>query len=407
MGLSVSDGPVSGLRAEKGSQTVGLESVRANRTLRVVIDMTFPNRLQTGTRVYANELVAALRENSSHCFTCLAEPVPKRSRTIGEKIWNGIRNVFWMQVVLPYKLYRMKADVLHATSFFAPLISPCPVIVTVHDTMYLSNPKHYRDRFFLLYARLFIKPAVKRCALINTVSEASRRDIVSVFGVPDTKVQVIYHGVNSRFHPSRQPAEVALLRSKYQLDSPFFLFVGALEPRKNLSRLIQAFDLFLKTVRDDQKFQLVLAGPGGSASEELLEIARQLHISQHIRMLGYVPDEDIPALYSATTAFVFPSLGEGFGLPIVEAMACGTPVVSSNVSCIPEVAGDAALLVDPLETKAIADAMYRVTYDESLRRELVSKGLERAKLFNWSQTAAETERLYELVCSEKRRGFLS
>jgi len=407
MGLSLTDRSITGLQAGETSRPSAEESVHANRILRVVIDMTFPNRLQTGTRVYANELVAALRENSSHCFTCLAEPVPKRSRTTREKIWNGIRNILWMQVVLPYKLYRMKADVLHATSFFAPLVSPCPVIVTVHDTLYLSNPTHYRDRFFLLYANLFIKAAVRRCTLINTGSETSRRDIVSFFRVPETKVRVIYYGVNSRFHPTRDAAKVDRVRSKYSLAFPFFLFVGALEPRKNLSRLLEAFGQFLRAAQGERRFQLVLAGPGGSSSTELHQKACQLGISQHVQMLGYVPDDDIPVLYSAASVFVFPSLGEGFGLPIVEAMACGTPVVSSKVSCIPEIAGDAAVLVDPRDVEALADAMYRVAYDEGLRRELVAKGLERARLFTWQRTARETEHLYELVCSKKNRGGAS
>jgi len=377
------------------------QSCAFTRSLRVVIDMTFPNRLQTGTRVYAMELLAALQASSAHRFTCLAEPVPDRGRTIWRKIWNGIRNIFWIQVVLPVKLLHLKADVLHAPSFFAPLICPCPVIITVHDTLYLSQAKHYGDRLFLLYARLFIKPAVRRCALISTGSEASKRDIVSGFGMPEEKIRVIYYGVSSRFRPIRDAAEITRVREKYHIASPFFLFVGASEPRKNLPRLFQAFNLFLKARPNEEPFQLVLVGPAGSASVEFEQIARQLGIWEHTQLLGYVPDEDIPSLYSAAEAFVFPSLGEGFGLPILEAMACGTPVVTSNVTCIPEIAGDAALLVDPQDLQALADAMKRAALDENLRQQLVKKGLERAALFTWRRTARETERLYELVCGER------
>jgi glycosyltransferase involved in cell wall biosynthesis len=369
------------------------------RNLRIVFDMTFPNRLQTGTRVYANELLAALQMNSSHRFTCLAEPVPARSRSVWRKAWNGIRNVFWIQVVLPIRLLGLKADVLHAPSFFAPLLCPCPVVLTIYDTLYLTQAQHYGDKLFLLYAKLFIKPAVRRCALISTISRASRTDILSAFGVPEKKIYVIYPGVNSRFRPTLDAAAIVRVREKYGIASPFFLFVGALEPRKNLSCLLRAFSFFLKARQGERQFRLVLAGPGGPAFAELQQIAQKLDISEHVQFLGYIPDDDIPSLYSAAHAFVFPSLGEGFGLPIVEAMACGTPVVTSNVSSIPEVAGDAAVLVDPEDVQALARAMERVAFDDDLRRHLIKKGVERAALFTWPRAAQETEQLYEMVCN--------
>ena len=379
----------------------------STRDLRVVFDMTFPNRLQTGTRVYANELLAALQISSSHRFTCLAEPVPERSRSIGRKIWNGIRNILWIQIVLPIRLLRLKADVLHAPSFFAPLLCPCPVILTIYDTLYLTQEQHYGDRLFLLYAKLFIKPAVKRCALISTISQASRGDILSAFGIPQQKIHVIYPGVSSRFRPTLDAAEITRVREKYHIASPFFLFVGALEPRKNLPCLLRAFSLFLKASQGGEQYRLVLAGPGGPAFAELQQITHQLGISEQVRFLGYVTDDDIPSLYSAADAFVFPSLGEGFGLPIVEAMACGTPVVTSNVSSIPEVAGDAAVLVDPEDVQALARAMERVVFDDDLRRQLVKKGMERAALFTWPRAAQETEQLYAMVCNGRIGGLRS
>jgi len=389
------------------SLVVPRNSSPSTRNLRVVFDMTFPNRLQTGTRVYANELLAALRTSSSHWFTCLAEPVPDRSRTIWRKIWNGIRNIFWIQVVLPIRLFQLKADVLHAPSFFAPLFCPCPVVLTIYDTLYLTQAQHYGDRLFLLYAKLFIKPAVKRCALVTTISQASRAAILSTFGISEKKINVIYPGVNLRFRPMLDGAEIARVREKYHLGSPFFLFVGALEPRKNLPRLLRAFSLFLKARQGSENYQLLLAGPGGPAFEEVQHTAHQLGISDQVQLLGYITDDDIPSLYSAAEAFVFPSLGEGFGLPIVEAMACGTPVVTSNVSCIPEIAGDAALLVDPEDVQALASAMDRIAFDDTLRRQLVKKGLERAALFSWQRTAQETEQLYERVCDGRSGDFHS
>jgi glycosyltransferase involved in cell wall biosynthesis len=375
----------------------------STRSLRVVFDMTFPNRLQTGTRTYATELLAALQTSSSHQFTCLAEPVPDRSRTIWGKMWNGLRNILWIQIVLPIRLFWLKADVLHAPSFFAPLLCPCPVVLTIYDTLYLTQAQHYGDRLFLLYAKLFIKPAIKRSSLVSTLSQTSKTAILSTFDIPDQKVHVIYPGVSSRFRPTLDAVEIRRLREKYHIMSRFFLFVGALEPRKNLPCLLRAFYLFLKTRQGSEHYQLVLAGPGGPALQELQQIAHQLGISEHVHWLGFVTDDDIPTLYSAAEAFVFPSLGEGFGLPIVEAMACGTPVVTSNVSCIPEIAGDATLLVDPTDAQALASAMEKIVLDDAVRRQLVRKGLVRAALFSWQRTAEETEQLYRLACEDRFR----
>ncbi len=380
------------------------KSGHSTRQLRIVFDMTFPNRLQTGTRVYANELLAALQKRSPHRFTCLAEPVPARSRSMWRKVWNGIRNIFWIQVVLPIRLLGLKADVLHAPSFFAPLLCPCPVVLTIYDTLYLTHAQHYGDKLFLLYAKLFIKPAVRRCALISTISQASRADILSAFGVPENKIHVIYPGVSSRFRPTRDTAAIIRILEKYGIASPFFLFIGALEPRKNLSCLLRAFALFLRARLGGERYRLVLAGPGGPAFAELQQIARELEILEHVQFLGFITDDDIPSLYSAARAFVFPSLGEGFGLPIVESMACGTPVVTSNVSSIPEVAGDAAVLVDPEDVQALARAMEAVAFDSEVRQRLVKKGIERAALFTWPRAAQETEQLYAMVCTGRSEG---
>jgi glycosyltransferase involved in cell wall biosynthesis len=393
----------SGLEAERAPM---IDSDRSCRKLRIVFDMTFPNRLQTGTRVYANELVKALQGNPLNEVTCLAESAPKRSRTMWRKLWNGLHNIFWIQVVLPVQLARLKADVLHSPSFFAPLVCPCPVILTVYDTLYLTQAQHYGDRLYLFYAKLFIKPSVRRSALISTISSASKKDIVSVFNVPETKVKVAYPGVSPRFHPIRDDAELSRIRSKYGLQSHFFLFVGAAEPRKNLARLFRAFSLF-QEARSGERYQLVLVGPEGSASTELQDLARQLELLSDVKRLGYVPDDDMPSLYSAATALVFPSLGEGFGLPIVEAMACGTPVVTSSVSCMPEIAGDAALLVDPENVEALAAALDSLASNSLVRQQLAEKGLERVQLFSWLRTAKETEQLYQQVYATRHSGVVS
>jgi glycosyltransferase involved in cell wall biosynthesis len=360
------------------------------RKVNVVFDMTFPRRLKTGTTVYANELVAALREREACRVTCLAEQVPVCRGGI-RKVWNGIRNLIWIQIILPVKLMSLKADVLHAPSYFAPLLwCPCPIVLTVHDTLYLIPSLRFRDRLFYLYARAFIAGAIRRANIVCTVSNAARNDVISLFRVPDERVRVIYHGVNSRFQPQSE-ARIAEFRHKHGLDLPFFLFVGTWEPRKNLPRLIEAFGLFLKDV--SQEYDLLLVGPPDDGAIELRRILENPESSKHVRLLGFLADAEMPCVYSAADAFVFPSLGEGFGMPIIEAMACGTPVITSDLSCLPEVAGDAALLINPTDPVEIAKAMERVLRAD-VRQELKSRGLQRARFFTWQKTAEETEKAY-------------
>jgi len=359
------------------------------KRIHVVFDMTFPRRLRTGTTVYANELVAALRERSTCQVTCVAEPVPIRHGGFW-RLWNGIRNLLWTQVVLPLKLLWLRADVLHAPSFFAPVVCPCPVVLSVHDVLYLTHPQYSRNNLFSLYARLFIRRSIRRADMICTVSKASKAEIQSAYGVPSERIRVTYPGVSSRFQPQSE-ATIAAVREKYGLSKPFFLFVGMWVRRKNIPRLIEAFRIYLQAEKEDR--ELVLVGPQDGGETGIEALLADLDLTKRVRSLAYVPDEDMPSIYAAADVLAMPSLGEGFGLPIVEAMASGTPVIASNVSCLPEVAGDAALFFNPNEPADIAHAMKLATHPET-RRYLKESGLKRAQLFTWENTARETEKLY-------------
>ena len=217
----------------------------AGSGLHIVLDMTYPRRLKTGSTVYANEIVAALRASTSYRVTCVSAPDPVRRGGIW-RVWNGLSTLLWIQLVLPAKLLWLRADLLHAPSYFAPILCPCPLVVTVHDMLYLTQPQHYKDRLFSLYARLFIKGAVRRANMICTGSAYSKKEIESVYGIPADRIRITYYGVNPRYEP--QPEErLAPVRAKYRLERPYFLFVGALDqPRKNLPRLIRAFRLVLR-----------------------------------------------------------------------------------------------------------------------------------------------------------------
>lgn len=355
----------------------------------MVFDMTFPRRLKTGTTTYANELVAAMSKREAFQVSCIAEP-PLKHRHGAWKIWNGIKNLVWTQVVLPVRLSFMRADLLHAPSYFAPVFCPCPVVLTVFDTLYLTQSQHYRDRLFSIYMRLFTHLAIKKAAIICTISNVSREGIVSAYKVPRERVRVIHLGVNPSYRLQTE-TQLAGLRDKYALKRPYFLFVGAWEPRKNLPRLIEAFGLFLKETGAD--YELILVGPRGSGEADVNRLLEDPEIAASVRPLGFVPEEDKPSIYAAAEALTFPSLGEGFGLPIVEAFACGTPVLTSNVSCMPEVAGDAALFFNPEDTADIARAM-KLVMQPALRQELREKGLARARMFTWDNMATETEKAY-------------
>jgi glycosyltransferase involved in cell wall biosynthesis len=242
-----------------------------------------------------------------------------------------------------------------------------------------------------LVARFLINISVRRAAIICTISNVARSEIESIYRLAPGRIRVTYPGVSPRFEAAPE-TKVAEIRGKYGLSRPFFLYVGTWLPRKNLPRLIEAFRIFCNTTSTD--YELILVGPRVAAPRgKTLELIRDVETAQNVRSLGFVPDEDMPGIYAASEALVFPSLSEGFGLPVIEAMACGTPVIVSGVSCLPEVAGDAALIINPEDPADIARAM-NLVLDPGLRQELRQKGLERARFFTWENAALETEKAY-------------
>lgn len=360
------------------------------RKFHVVFDMTSALLLRTGGRVYAEELAKALRASNRYRVTCICDRIPTRRSGVW-KIWNEFRHFVWIQLVLPVRLLLLRADLLHASAFFAPLLCPCPLTLTVLDALYMQGSVRRRNRLAPLYSRLFIQSSVWRANRICTISGAAQRDIESAFGISAERIRVTYPGVSPRYH-AQPEANVAAIREKYGFVRPFFLYVGTWAPRKNVIRLIEAFRIFRSATHAD--YELILIGQRTLFERrEVRERLQDPEIAPHVRSLGFVPDEEMPSIYTACEALVFPSLGEGFGLPVVEAMACGTPVATSNVSSLPEVAGDAALLFDPLDSSDIANAMRLCTTPE-VRQELKTKGLERARMFTWGQTALATEEVY-------------
>jgi glycosyltransferase involved in cell wall biosynthesis len=300
------------------------------------------------------------------------------------------------QFALPIALRRESAELFHAPHYVLPPLTPCRAVVTIHDCIHLRFPQYLPSRVGYAYARAQMWTATHRAARVITVSEASKRDILRYFHVPESRIDVIYNAIDERFWQQPAADEIARVRERYRLDSPFVLYAGNIKPHKNLERLIEAFHL-LRQNAAMKDVQLLIIGDEISKYATLRRAVHSHKLHKHVRFFGFVSHQTLAALYRLAAAFVFPSLYEGFGLPPLEAMASGTPVITSNVSSLPEVVGDAALLIDPYEPAAIADAMQRVLDDTALADDLRRRGLVRARTFSWERSIARVREIYDEV----------
>ena len=300
------------------------------------------------------------------------------------------------QVRIPLALRREGVTLFHAPHYVLPPLVACRSVVTIHDCIHLMFPQYLPNRMALQYARTSITLAARRAARVMTVSESSKRDILRFVDTEPGKIDVIYNAYDERFGIEPREEDVARVRERYQLhDHQFVLYAGNVKPHKNLERLIEAFHLVRKRGLDHLK--LVLIGDEISKYAALRRAVHQHRLHQYVRFLGYLPQETLAVMYRLAGVFVFPSLYEGFGLPPLEAMASGTPVVTSNVSSLPEVAGDAAVLVDPYSPQAIADGIHQVLTDDTLRQALRQKGFARATQFSWEQSVRRVRDIYTEV----------
>jgi glycosyltransferase involved in cell wall biosynthesis len=296
------------------------------------------------------------------------------------------------QVRVPLTLWREGVRLVHEPHYVLPPLTRCRSVVTIHDCIHLMFPQYLPSRAGYYYARGSMWTATRQASRILTVSEASKRDILRFFDIPADKVQVVYNAIDERFLTPPDEATTERVRQRYQLDRPFVLYVGNIKPHKNLERLIDAFGR--ARTQGPDGLTLVIIGDEVSKYPSLRQMVHRHKLDKHVRFLGFQPQETLASFYRLAGAFAFPSLYEGFGLPPLEAMACGTPVITSNVSSLPEVAGDAALLVDPYDVEALAQAMVRVFSDDTLRVRLSSLGRLRARQFSWAESVARIHAVY-------------
>jgi glycosyltransferase involved in cell wall biosynthesis len=299
------------------------------------------------------------------------------------------------QLQVPLDLRRERIDLFHAPHYVLPALTPCRSIVTIHDCIHLRFPQYLPNRLAYTYARASLWIASHRSSRILTVSEASKGDILRYVSVPNAKIDVIYNAIDERFGEKPPEDEVARVRERYQLNDPFVLYAGNIKPHKNLERLIEAFHTLRRGGLEQVK--LLIIGDEISKYATLRRAVHKYKLHKHVRFFGFVPDKTLAVLYRLAGVFVFPSLYEGFGLPPLEAMASGTPVITSNLSSLPEVVGDAALLIDPYEPDAIADAMRRVLTEPALRDDLRARGLKRVRDFSWERSVRRVRQIYEEV----------
>jgi len=367
---------------------------------------------RTGTEHYTFELLAALAQlDRQNRYTLYCNQPPAALPPLGPNF--SLRHIpfprLWTHARLSAELALHPPDLLFVPAHVLPLgvllRRRMRTVVTIHDMGYLRFPESHTPSQ-RRYLRLSTSWSARAASQLIAISNTTRDDLMRYAGVQPEKISVVHHGVSSRFRPVEDQRLIAATQAKYGITPPYFLYVGTVQPRKNLARLLEAYAQArtevqgLRTEEEDSSvlspqssvLQLVIAGKRGWLTGEIERQATQLFGpgSPSVRFTGYIADEDLPALLSGALAFMFPSLYEGFGMPILEAMACGTPVLTSATSALPEIAGDAALLIEPEDTAAIADGLARLASDAVLRADLRARGLARAAQFTWKRCAEET-----------------
>ena len=348
--------------------------------------------------LYLSHAIAQLNQHDEFVIfqhrkhrTPLVEQANFRRSTLWAPVHRSIE-----QILLPLELFWQSLDLIHSTDFIPPLYSPIPAVITVHDLAFFHWPNFLPKDSAAYYGQ--IDRAVRHAQQIIVPSENTKQDLIGILGTPDKKITVIYEAANPSFAPLPiEPARAAVV-AKFKIPANYILFVSTIEPRKNVNGLLHAYR-YLRDKYNIGDVGLVLAGGPGWLYEETMDLVKKLKLEEHTFFVGRVNDEELQQLYVGARCHVHPAHYEGFGLPPLEAMACGTPTIVSNISSLPEVVGDAALLVNPADTEEIAVALHRLLTDDLLHAELREKGLQRAACFSWETAAQITLDVYRKAVS--------
>lgn len=368
--------------------------------MRIAIDAHSVGTGLAGNETYSANLIEALAEldttNSYTLYVTKREAVARFSARwphVAVRRTLPHSPLVRVPLTLGAELRRHPVDLLHV-QYTAPPFAPCPVVATIHDLSFEHLPETFKRRS-RMQLRLTVRRTARRAAQIIAPSEHTRRDLVATYGIAPERVSLIPLAAGARFAPVTDEGELRRVRGRYGIAEDYILALGSIQPRKNLARLVRAY-ADLRRARPQAKLpQLVIAGKRAWLYAETLRAISESGAQDKIILTGYVPEADLPALYSGARCFVYPSLFEGFGLPPLEAMACGTPVIAGDRTSLPEVVGDAGLLVNPFDEAALARSIARLLDDDGLRAALRAQGLERARRFSWRRTAQLTLAAYE------------
>ena len=365
--------------------------------MRIAFDGTTLRPGRTGVGYYTEHLLQHLaREAAGHEITVISNrpvdttvPLPPSVRVLASS--TRIPRMVWMQTLAPRMVRQLRADIVHFTNGMVPFASTVPTVVTIHDMSLTLLPQYHPPRRVFLN-RPLVDLAARRSTRIITVSESSKRDIVRLYRLDPQFVQVVHEAAAPAFRRVTDAVELDRVRRRYQLRERIILYVGTIEPRKNLPLLIEGFAR--RRNSGELPHQLVCVGPYGWLSRDIEDLIERLNVEDAIQFTGYVPFEELPALYSLAEMFVFPSIYEGFGLPVIEAMACGTPVITGNVAALAEIAGQAVEHVDRPDADTLGAAMVALANNRVRREQLAAHGVRRARTFSWARAARETLKIY-------------
>ncbi len=355
-----------------------------------------------GTETYARGLIDALsklKSRDQYLLFCNREnysTFEANSKNV-DKVFCGIKaslrpvRILYEQIFLPFQLWRKKIGVLLSLGYSCPLFMPCKSIVVIYDLNWFFHPEEFT--FFSRVAwKTLVTLSAKRADHIITSSENSKKDIIRILKVDSKKVSVVYGGIDAeKFKPEKGKDRILKIQKKYGIKQEFLLTASASYKFKNLGRLIDAFKIVTGAIPD---LQLLVVGLGGRGKSEMITKIKNYYLEDKVIIAGWVDDEDIPVLYSAEKVYIHPSLYEGFGFPVLEAMACGCPVVSSKVASLPELVGEAGVLIDATKAQEMAGAMARLIKDNSLALEYIKKGQKQSKLFTWEKSARQVKAIY-------------
>lgn len=354
--------------------------------MKIAIDTQTTLGQKTGFGYYVENLVKELKKvDVNNVYRLIS---PKK-----EKDFNSPQRLIWDQFILPAKVRKENVDILHQPAFSAPIFLKKPIVVTIHDLIAIHYPKDipfWSSQYFGKWMPFSYRFADH----IISVSEHTKKDIISLLRVPEEKVTVIYHAAREYFRPIKDKRELDRIRRKYNTGDNYILHIGTLNPRKNLHFLINVFS---KVSYQHRNLKLIIAGKEGWYYDNLKDQVNKLGLQNRVLFVGYVDEKDKPALYSGACLLAFPSLYEGFGFPILEAMNCGLPVVASNRSSIPELVSNAGILLNPKDESGWIIAINKMLSDNKLHRKYTDLGLKRAKNFSWKITAEKTIAVYEKV----------